>query len=237
MVSQSGIGATMTISGKYDRIGTTATVGTYCVQNNVWNAGTPQTLEVNYRTGAFTVEVAGHDMPTNGSPASFASIFRGNHWGATTSASGMPKQVSNITRISTSWIFRTVTSGAWNCVYDIWFHKTSDYKTGPYNGAELMIWLNYKGTIQPAGSKVATVCLAGATWEVWYADWASFDYIAYRRTSTTTWACFDMNTFFKDSLSRGYIDGSWYLIAVEAGFELWQNGAGLASRSFSVTVC
>jgi hypothetical protein len=236
MLSQAGLGATVTISGQYDKVWVTPT-GAYCVQNNVWNAGTPQTLKVNYQTGAFTVQLSGHNMPTNGSPASFASIFRGNHWGTATSDSGMPKQVSSIRRVFTVWSIKTVTSGAWNCVYDIWFHKTGDYRTGAYNGAELMIWINYHGSIQPAGAKVATVSLAGAAWEVWYADWADWDYIAYRRVSTTTLAFFDINTFFKDSLSRGYINSSWYLIAVEAGFELWQNGTGLASRSFSVTVC
>src|ERR1017187_7336194 len=36
--------------------------------------------------------------------------------------------------------------------------------------------------------------------------------------------------------SRGYIQPSWYLIDVEAGFELWQGGAGLATNSFAVNV-
>jgi cellulose 1,4-beta-cellobiosidase len=35
---------------------------------------------------------------------------------------------------------------------------------------------------------------------------------------------------------RGYIRASWYLIDVEAGFELWHGGAGLATKSFSVNV-
>ena len=37
-------------------------------------------------------------------------------------------------------------------------------------------------------------------------------------------------------VSRGYTKSSWYLIDVEAGFELWQGGAGLATNSFSVSV-
>jgi len=39
-----------------------------------------------------------------------------------------------------------------------------------------------------------------------------------------------------DAVSRGYIASSWYLISVEAGFELWHGGAGLATNSFSVNV-
>ena len=37
-------------------------------------------------------------------------------------------------------------------------------------------------------------------------------------------------------MSRGYLSSSCYLIDVEAGFELWQGGAGLATNSFSVNV-
>jgi len=229
------LAATITISGKYDIVWVTPTAHTYCVQNDVWGADTPQTLQVNYQTGAFTVTVAGHTKSTSGSPASFPSIFKGNHWGTTTSGSGMPIQVRKIANVSTSWNFSTVSSGAWNCVYDIWFHKTGDYAGGSPNGAELMIWLNKMGAIQPAGSKVATVSVAGATWDVWYTT-MGWNYIAYVGTSFVTSASFDIKTFINDCVSRGYIGSSWYLIGVEAGFELWQNGAGLASNSFSATV-
>jgi hypothetical protein len=39
-----------------------------------------------------------------------------------------------------------------------------------------------------------------------------------------------------DAVRRGYIKPSWYLVDVEAGFEIWRQGAGLATRSFSVHV-
>ena len=37
-------------------------------------------------------------------------------------------------------------------------------------------------------------------------------------------------------VTRGYTKSSWYLIDVEAGFELWQGGAGLETNSFSVNI-
>ena len=40
----------------------------------------------------------------------------------------------------------------------------------------------------------------------------------------------------QDAVSRGYLSSSCYLIDVEAGFGLWQGGAGLATGSFSVNV-
>jgi cellulose 1,4-beta-cellobiosidase len=227
--------ATVTISGKYDTVWITPTTREYCVQNNVWGASTAQTLHVNDQTGAFIVVESDHSSSTSGSPASYPSIFRGNHWGTSTNNSGMPVQVSSVMSVNTSWDINVVTSGAWNCAYDVWLHQTGDYTGGSPNGAELMIWINWLGPIQPGGSQVATVDIAGATWEVWFAEWG-WNYIAYRRTTKATSASFDLNAFIEDAVSRGYIGDSWYLISVEAGFEIWQGGAGLASESFSVTV-
>lgn len=230
--------ATVTISEQYGMVWITPSGHEYCVQNNVWNpsSGWVQTLEVDDWNGDFSVVEANHNKSTSGSPASFPSIFKGNHWGTATNNSGMPIQVDQIDALNTMWDITPVSSGAWNAVYDIWFHKTADYSNGSPNGAELMIWINYLGPIQPAGTQVATVDIAGTTWEVWFADWSGWDYIAYRRTTKTTSANFDINTFIEDAVSRGYIGSSWHLISVEAGFELWQGGAGLESSGFSLTV-
>lgn len=46
----------------------------------------------------------------------------------------------------------------------------------------------------------------------------------------------DLLPLFEDAGQRGYLDPSWYLIAVEAGFEIWQGGAGLSVRDFSVAL-
>jgi hypothetical protein len=39
-----------------------------------------------------------------------------------------------------------------------------------------------------------------------------------------------------DAIRRGHLHESWYLVDVEAGFELWQGGAALTTKSFSVRV-
>ena len=52
----------------------------------------------------------------------------------------------------------------------------------------------------------------------------------------TSVAVLDIGTLTQDMVSRGYTESSWYLIDVEAGFELWQGGAGLKTNSFSVSV-
>jgi cellulose 1,4-beta-cellobiosidase len=240
ILSQSTPAPTVTISGQYDIAWITSTTHAYCVQNDVWNPdkGWVQSLQVNNRTGAFTIIAANPAKSTNGPPASYPSIYRGNHYGTATANSGLPKQVSSLS-VSTSWSFGTVKTGVWDAAYDIWFYQTSDYTGGSYDGAELMVWLSCQGGIQPAGIEVANVSLAGATWEVWYAARSTtmnWQYIAYERISNATSASFNINTFVVDAVSRGYIQNSWYLISVEAGFELWRGGTGLKSNSFSVSV-
>lgn len=122
----------------------------------------------------------------------------------------------------TSWTLTPITTGRWNAAYDIWFSPSTNSSNGYSGGAELMIWLNWNGGVMPGGSRVATVELAGATWEVWYADW-DWNYIAYRRTTPTTSVTeLDLKAFIDDAVARGYIRPEWYLHAVETGFELWE---------------
>jgi len=44
----------------------------------------------------------------------------------------------------------------------------------------------------------------------------------------------DLAPLSADAVSRGYLPTSWWLIDIEAGFEPWQGGQGLAITSFNV---
>ena len=46
----------------------------------------------------------------------------------------------------------------------------------------------------------------------------------------------DLGPLFADAARRPYTNPAWYLIAVEAGFEVWHGGAGLAVRGFAVAL-
>jgi hypothetical protein len=54
-------------------------------------------------------------------------------------------------------------------------------------------------------------------------------------SGTTSVGNLDVGILAADSVSRGYMTDSGYLIDLEAGFELWQGGAGLTD-SYSVNV-
>jgi len=101
-----------------------------------------------------------------------------------------------------------------------------------------MIWLNDNGGVEPAGSVVATnVTLGGHTYNIWEDQMSTWKDVSYVMTSgTTSVSNLDVGILAADSVSRGYMTDSDYLIDLEAGFELWQGGAGLATNSYSVTI-
>jgi hypothetical protein len=225
--------ATVTLTGKYEMLSVQG--GAYIIGNNVWGANTKQTLSVDRTTGAFTVTKSTHCNGTNKGPASYPSIFKGSHWRTSTIRSGMPVQVSKIKSVNTHWNVTIIDSGIYNCAYDVWLNKSPSTNERP-DGAELMIWINYNGSIQPAGFKKTMVSIAGIEWSVWESDDMDPKYIAYLTTSKTNEVSFDINDFILDSVSRGYIQRDWYLIDVETGFEIWSGGQGLTSNIFSVEI-
>lgn len=98
-----------------------------------------------------------------------------------------------------------------------------------------MIWLNSRGPVQPAGSKVGTASIGGATWNVWTLRMSGWNYIAYqRRAGVSSVSDLDLRAFILDTVKRGSTNKAWYLIGVEAGFEIWTGGKGLGSAAFTV---
>ncbi len=208
----------------------------YIIENNVWNPSTggEQCLSIDNLTGAFTVTVQTFSQPPDGAPASYPFISMGCHWGSCTSANTMPILVSDIISATSSWSI-TPAGGAWNATYDIWFNSTP-VTGGVPDRAELMIWLNHRGGVWPGAAEVANVNLDGNSFHLHYAQHNPLSYIAYRKAIVTNSLDLDIMAFINDAVARGYIEPSWYLIGVEAGFEIWSGGEGLRSNSFFVTV-
>jgi Glycosyl hydrolase family 12/Cellulose binding domain len=211
--------------------------GVYTVQNNEWGSGAVECLAVG-RRGDFTVTRSAIANSASGAPGGYPSIYRGCHWGTCTPRSGLPVPVSRLLSpgtVTTSWATAQPGTGAYDVAYDIWFNRAPG-TSGQPDGAELMIWLNHSGPVRPFGSQVGTAAIGGRSYNVWFGKQA-WNTISYSMvTGTTSVRNLDIGQFAGDALRRGYIGKSWYLIDVEAGFELWQGGAGLATNSFTVNV-
>ena len=103
-----------------------------------------------------------------GAPGGYPSIYKGCHWGACTTNSGLPIPVSSMTpgEVTTSWN-TTQTSGAYDVAYDIWYNQTPT-TSGQPNAEEMMIWINHTGGVEPFGSVVASnVTIGGHTYTIW----------------------------------------------------------------------
>lgn len=203
--------------------------GEYTLQNNIWGADTAQCISPVAATG-FKIDSAEH-ANFGGLPASYPSIFKGCHWEDCTPDSGMPMRVSDVDSAAFSWSFNTIGGDTWNATAEAWF-KTNPVP-GPPDGAELMLWFDHNGAVQPGGSLTDTVVLAGTTWEVWFTDSPGWNFVTYRRTVPVNSAALDLKPFIDDATLRGYIDPDWYLMDMEAGFEVWRGGAGLQVNGFS----
>jgi cellulose 1,4-beta-cellobiosidase len=218
-----------------------AAKGVYTVQNNEWGSGASECVSTDGNAD-FTIANSGISNATNGAPGGYPSIYQGCHWGNCTSGglTASPVQVSSLTsgKVTTSWsTTQPGGSNAYDVAYDIWFNATPT-TTGQPNCTELMVWLNHSGPVQPFGSQVATgVTVGGRGYNVWEGSQGSFDTVSYTMTTpATSVSGLDLAPLAQDAVSRGYLSRSCYLIDIEAGFELWQGGAGLATNSFSVNI-
>jgi hypothetical protein len=46
----------------------------------------------------------------------------------------------------------------------------------------------------------------------------------------------DLKSFFNDSVSRGWMTNSWYLLGVECGYELWNATSVFSTTSYTCAI-
>ncbi|MBY8885437.1 cellulose binding domain-containing protein [Streptomyces sp. PTM05] len=206
--------------------------GAYTLQANEWNSSSPQCVTATSGT-AWSVTTADFDLPTNGAPATYPSLYQGCHWGACTTGSTLPIQVNDLGSATSSWSTNQPESGAYDVAYDLWTNSTPT-TSGQPDGTEIMIWLNSRGGVEPFGAKTGTSTAAGHNWDVWTGQQTSWKIISYvLQGGGTSFSGLDIKALLDDAVSRGSLDPSTYLIDAEAGFEIWQGGQGLGTNSFS----
>ena len=210
------------------------------VQNNEWGSSKPESITTDGHAD-FTVAKSSISNATDGAPGGYPSIYAGCHWGSCTRGglAANPVNVSKLVHpgsVTTSWSTTQPAGSAYDVAYDIWFNQAPATNDQP-NGAELMIWLNHHGPVQPFGSRVGTATIRGVRYQVWEGQQSWGNVISYTMARpTTSVSNLDVGAVAADAVRRGAIQKSWYLIDVEAGFEIWRGGAGLATNSFSVNV-
>ncbi len=212
--------------------------GKYYVQNNVWGATTRQCVK-STETG-FTVSAAEHNKTTTGAPSAYPSLVFGCHYTKCSENSGLPIKATDPDHMAmrSQATFNLPDSGTWNASYDLWYDRTGQTST-QNSGAEIMIWVNKRGTVRPVGNVVGEATIAGAKWDVWYGPLTQRDttwnVISYVRQVGTDKADFVLQDFYGDAVKRGHAEQDWYLTSVQVGFEPWVGQKGLGIEDFSVS--
>ncbi|GAB2805480.1 hypothetical protein GCM10027091_42350 [Streptomyces daliensis] len=215
-----------------DQYGAATVQGRYIVQNNRWGTSQPQC--VNTTSTGFQVTRADGSVPTTGAPKSYPSIFNGCHYTRCSPGTALPARIGSIASAPSGISYRYVGDAVYNASYDIWLDPQP--KTDGVNQTEIMIWFNRVGPVQPVGSQAGTASVAGRNWEVWTGNNGSNNVISFVAPSAISAWNFDVMDFVDQAVARGLAQSSWYLTSIQAGFEPWQNGTGLAVDSFSSNV-
>jgi hypothetical protein len=228
-----------TLTTQYQRAHVTCNGKDYIVQNNAWGSSAGQTI--TYGPGTkFKVTV--QNGSGTSAPASYPSIFVGDNGGGKTTDSSLPKQVSALGTVQTAWTWAANgASGDYNAAYDVWFSTSSagDSSSSSPSGGYLMVWYYKPSSKSPIGKIVEGAApVAGKKWNVWYGVNSSNNKpcVSYVAEQSLNSLSFDLNVFIKDAITRGYVQNSWSLTNVFAGFEIWSGGVGLETTDFAVTV-
>lgn len=228
------------LTGRSQSVKVTAEGREYVIQNNVWGTqNASQTL--TYEGNNFTVTATSGSGNSAGAPLSFPSVFIGSNYDRATSGSNLPIQVSAIQSIPTNWTYsNSGVGGVYNAAYDVWFSTTAAGDPGAPSAGYLMVWLYTPGSgAQPIGSPQGNASIAGANWTIWKGQNGEngLPCVSYVRQGNTNSMTFDLNEFIEHAVDNNhYVQPSWHLTNVFAGFEIWSGGVGLSSTSFSAVV-
>jgi hypothetical protein len=215
-----------------DQYGSTTIGGRYVVMNNRWGTSAQQCINVT-STG-FSIASQQGTGSTSGAPVSYPAVYYGCHYTNCSPGTVLPKQLSTITSATSSIDYTFVSGATYDASYDIWLDPTP--KKDGVNQQEVMIWFNRQGSIQPIGSVIGSATIGGRTWQVWQGGNGSNQVISYVAPSPISSWNFSVLDFLNDVKTHTSVTSSWYLTSIQAGFEPWIGGAGLAVNNFSATI-
>jgi hypothetical protein len=215
-----------------EQYGTTTIGGRYVVMNNRWGTSAQQCINVT-GTG-FSITSQQGTGNTSGAPVSYPAVYLGCHYANCSPGTNLPIRVSDISSATSSVGYNFVSGATYDAAYDIWLDPSP--RTDGVNQQEIMIWFNRQGSIQPIGSVVGNATIGGRTWEVWRGGNGTNAVISYVAPSPIASWSFSVLDFINDVKNRGAITSSWYLTSIQAGFEPWIGGTGLAVTSFAAAV-
>jgi hypothetical protein len=192
-----------------------------CIKNrNRWS---------NFRVTRSTADSYGPESQA------YPDLQLGCAWNACTPDSGLPRRVDRLRHPVSTWHISTGTSGRWNAGYDLWFSR-HEHTNGQDRGAEIMIWLN---TSFGLPTRAPVVQIGG--FRYYFEHWithnaltqASWNLVIFRRYHATDRVNrLRLLPFLHLAERAGLLRPHWWLTSVDAGFEIWRGGRGLATTYY-----
>jgi hypothetical protein len=218
---------------RYQHAGVITAQGAHFVVKNDNYGGGRECLAVRGRWPNFTVTHS--PVPTwHAKPQAYPFILRGCSWGTCSPDSGLPRRVSMLRRPVATWDTTQVPHGRWDAAFDIWIGR-HPMTTGQARGAELMIWLGARRIKVPARTRIVRIDHARWYLEHWRACHLGdcWNYVQFRRVRPVLDVRrLPLLPFVHRAEKKGWVSPGWWLENIEAGFELWQGGRGLATDWF-----
>ncbi len=133
----------------------------YYLQVNEWGSTAAETID--YGGGNYYFRITKQNgTSSSGAPTGFPSIFIGANSGNTTLGSNMPRLVSSLNSVPTTWNWKDngavdgVTdagTNTYNATYDVWFstNPAGEPGTSCPSGGFLMVWLHKPAAAEPIG--------------------------------------------------------------------------------------
>jgi hypothetical protein len=236
------------LRGPYGTLKPTIDGREYFLQVNEWNSTAPQVMAYG---GDYFFKMTQQDgtASTSGGPTGYPSMFIGANSDHVTLGSNLPKQVSALTSVPTTWVWNDnglmadEATNVWNSAYDVWFSTNPAGEPSAFGptGGYLMVWLYDPPSAQPIGRVMypgVTIDGVDGTWDVWVGPNGNRPCISYVRTEPSRVLSTDLNFFIRDAVANrpSTISNDWYLSNVFVGFEIWSGGAGLETTSFCTIV-
>jgi hypothetical protein len=211
--------------------------GHYLVKNDNYG-GRPECISNRGLRPNFTVTRSAADS-YGPEVEAFPFVLYGCSWGLCTTGARLPAPLRALRTASATWYTAgQAARGRWNAAFDIWFGRHRSAARGQATGAELMIWLGAHD--YPAGhAKIIRV--DHRRWYVvhWVTshDGKRWTYIQIRAVRRLTHVRhLALLPVIRRVERLGLVSRRWWLVNIEAGFEIWHGGQGLRTTSFSTRV-
>lgn len=202
---------------------------------NAWN--TPARLRARScvtATAGPRLRIVGSpgSRPLSGNPLGYPALFVGAFEGHATTKAVLPQAVADPRPLKVSWRW-TAPAGVFAAALDLWVDARAAPPGRPQR--ELQVWLAHRGAVRPAGTKLAVVSVSGVRYQLWRKGSGIGSVVTYERLApTAVVAHLDLRAILRDGQARHLIPVRGHLTTVQAGFEVWSGGVGLATTVFAV---